>query len=152
MFASATGAFGAHGVAVRVPEALLPAARTENSAPRAATARWVRGTVRSEPVRAILLCPVGDVVDEGTGRPGVRPHQRREPAGLAGGAAAAAREGVPVTNTQPDPELRLYRLLSSVAGDLGVMRAYNARLRLIVSFADACSVARSDAARREAPT
>ena len=32
------------------------------------------------------------------------------------------REGVPVTDTQPDPELRLYRLLSSTEGDLG-MRA-----------------------------
>ncbi len=51
------------------------------------------------------------------------------------------REGVPVTNTQPDPELRLYRLLSSTAGELGYAR-YNAHLRLIVSFADACSIAR----------
>ena len=39
------------------------------------------------------------------------------------------REGVPVTNPQPDPELRLYRLLSSAAGDLGYAR-YNAHLRL----------------------
>ncbi len=61
------------------------------------------------------------------------------------------REGVPVTNAQPDPERRLYRLLSSVAGDLGHAR-YNAHLRLIVSFADACSVARTTATRREART
>ena len=48
------------------------------------------------------------------------------------------REGVPVTNTQPDPEFRLYRLLSSTEGDLAYAR-YNAYLRLIVSFADSCS-------------
>ncbi len=50
------------------------------------------------------------------------------------------REGVPVTATQPEPELQLYRLLSSTEGDLAYAR-YNAHLRLIVSFADACSVA-----------
>ena len=59
------------------------------------------------------------------------------------------REGVPVANPQPDPELRLYRLLSSAAGDLGYAR-YNAHLRLIVSFADACPVARTARATREA--
>ena len=48
------------------------------------------------------------------------------------------REGVPVTNTQPDPELRLYRLLSSAEGELAYAR-YNAYLRLIVSFANSCS-------------
>lgn len=51
------------------------------------------------------------------------------------------REGVPVTNTQPDPEMRLYRLLSSTEGDLAYAR-YNAHLRLIVSFADSCSAIR----------
>ena len=61
------------------------------------------------------------------------------------------REGVPVTNTQPDPELQLYRLLSSIAGDLGSAR-YNAHLRLIVSFADACSVVRLANASQKTPT
>ena len=88
---------------------------------------------------ADLGLPGGDVVDEGL-------------ADLASGRTSAAsllvslaaprlrREGVPVTNTQPDPELQLYRLLSSTEGDLAHAR-YNAYLRLIVSFADACSVA-----------
>ena len=58
------------------------------------------------------------------------------------------REGVPITDAEPDPELRLYRLLSSKEGDLGYAR-YNAHLRLIVSFADACSVARLAGAARE---
>ena len=61
------------------------------------------------------------------------------------------REGVPVTNTQPDPEMQLYRLLSSIAGDLGYAR-YNAHLRLIVSFADACSVVRLANASQKTPT
>ena len=51
------------------------------------------------------------------------------------------REGVPVTNPQPDPEQRLYRLLESTEGDLAHAR-YNAYLRLITSFADSCSVGR----------
>ena len=58
------------------------------------------------------------------------------------------REGVPVTNTQAGPEMRLYRLLSSASGELGYER-YNAHLRLIVSFADTCSVVRTDRASPE---
>jgi hypothetical protein len=89
---------------------------------------------------ADLGLPGGDLVDEGL-------------ADLASGRTSAAslllslaaprlrREGVPITDTEPDPELRLYRLLSSTEGDLGYAR-YNAHLRLIVSFADACSGAK----------
>ena len=89
---------------------------------------------------ADLALPGGDLVDEGL-------------TDLASGRTSAAsllvslaaprlrREGVPVTNTQPNPELQLYRLLSSTEGDLGYAR-YNAHLRLIASFADSCSVAR----------
>ena len=59
------------------------------------------------------------------------------------------REGVPITDVEPDPEMRLYRLLSSTDGDdLGYAR-YNAHLRLIVSFADACSAVRLAVAARE---
>jgi len=117
---------------------LDPGRRTE-FARRAATARWVRA--RFGATRFVDLgLPGGDLVDEGL-------------ADLAFGRTSAAsqlvslaaprlrREGVPVTNTQPDSELRLYRLLSSAAGELGYA-LYNAHLRLIVSFADACSTAR----------
>ena len=117
----------------------LDAGRRTEIARRAATARWVR--TRFGASRFVdLALPGGDLVDEGL-------------ADLASGRTSAAsllvslaaprlrREGVPVTNTQPDPELQLYRLLSSIAGDLGYAR-YNAHLRLIVSFADACSVVR----------
>ena len=130
-------AFGRVGGRMRARN-LDPGRRTE-IARRAATARWVR--TRFGATRFVDLgLPGGDVVDEGL-------------ADLASGRTSAAsllvslaaprlrREGVPVTNTQPDPELRLYRLLSSAAGELGYAR-YNAHLRLIVSFADACSTAR----------
>ena len=117
---------------------LDPGRRTE-IARRAATVRWVRRRFGASRF-ADLGLPGGDLVDEGlsdlaSGRTSV--------ASLLVSLAAPRlrREGVPVTNTQPDPELRLYRLLSSAAGDLGYAR-YNAHLRLIVSFADACSIAR----------
>lgn len=89
---------------------------------------------------ADLALPGGDLVDRGL-------------ADLAAGRTTAAsllvslaaprlrREGVPVENTLPDPELHLYRLLASTEGDLAHTR-YNAHLRLIVSFADSCTVAR----------
>ena len=127
----------------------LDAGRRTEIARRAATARWVR--TRFGASRFVdLALPGGDLVDEGL-------------ADLASGRTSAAsllvslaaprlrREGVPVTNTQPDPELQLYRLLSSNAGDLGYAR-YNAHLRLIVSFADACSVVRLANARQKTRT
>ena len=124
---------------------LAPGRRRE-IARRAATARWVRRRFGASRF-ADLGLPGGDIVDEGL-------------ADLASGRTSAAslllslaaprlrREGVPVTDTESDPELRLYRLLSSTAGDLGYAR-YNAYLRLVVSFADACSVARLAGANPE---
>jgi hypothetical protein len=47
------------------------------------------------------------------------------------------REGVPVSNTLADPEIRLYDILSQENPDLAHHR-YNAWRRQIVSFADAC--------------
>ena len=138
----AFGRTGGHARARNLP----PGRRTE-IARHAATARWVRRRFGASRF-ADLALPGGDLVDEGL-------------ADLAAGRTSAAsllvslaaprlrREGVPVTNPQRDPEFRLYRLLSSAAGDLGYAR-YNAHLRLIVSFADACSVARTHRATREA--
>lgn len=51
------------------------------------------------------------------------------------------REGVPLRETHPDPEERLYTLLSRTEGDLAHAR-YSALLRQAVSFADACRVVR----------
>ena len=127
----------AHGGRARAGN-LDPQRRTE-IARRAATARWVRRRFGASRF-ADLALPGGDLVDEGL-------------SDLASGRTSAAsllvslaaprlrREGVPVTNTQPNPELQLYRLLSSTEGELAYAR-YNAHLRLIVSFADSCSVAR----------
>ena len=56
-------------------------------------------------------------------------------------AARLRREGVPVRTPQKHPEERLYRLLSKSSGDLAHAR-YNAYLRQMVSFADACCRAR----------
>ena len=134
-------AFGRAGGRARA-RSLAPGRRTE-IARQAATARWVRRRFGASRF-ADLALPGGDLVDQGL-------------ADLVSGRTSAAsllvslaaprlrREGVPVANAQPDPELRLYRLLSSEAGDLGYAR-YNAHLRLIVSFADACPVARARAA------
>ena len=121
--------------------------RRREIARRAATARWVHRRFGASRF-ADLGLPGGDLVDEGL-------------ADLASGRTSAAsllvslaaprlrREGVPVTDTESDPELRLYCLLSSLdEDDLGYAR-YNAHLRLIVSFADACSVARLAGAVRE---
>jgi hypothetical protein len=51
------------------------------------------------------------------------------------------REGVPVGHPLENPEDRLYALLSSSSGDLAHSR-YNAYLRQVVSFADACRFVR----------
>ena len=130
-------AFGRTGGRARARN-LDPGRRTE-IARRAATARWVRRRFGASRF-ADLALPGGELVDEGL-------------TDLASGRTSAAsllvslaaprlrREGVPVANPQPNPELQLYRLLSSTEGDLAYAR-YNAQLRLIVSFADSCSVAR----------
>ena len=130
----ALGSAGGHARARN----LDPGRRAE-IASRAATGRWVRRRFGARRF-ADLALPGGDLVDEGL-------------ADLACGRTSAAsllvslaaprlrREGVPVTNAHPNPELQLYRLLSSTEGDLAYAR-YNAYLRLIVSFADSCTVAR----------
>ena len=53
------------------------------------------------------------------------------------------REGVPVAAVLEDPERRLFERISRTEGDLAHAR-YNAHLRQLVSFADACRVARVD--------
>ena len=51
------------------------------------------------------------------------------------------REGVPLRETHPDPEDRLYALLSQTEGALAHAR-YGSLLRRAVSFADACRIVR----------
>jgi hypothetical protein len=59
------------------------------------------------------------------------------------GAARLRREGIPVVRTEPDPEDRLYALLTKSEGDLAHAR-YNALRQQLVSFANACRAARVD--------
>ena len=58
-------------------------------------------------------------------------------------ATRLRREGVPVPRTLPsDAEWRLYRMLEETGDDLAHAR-YLARLRLVMSFADACHAIRA---------
>ena len=70
---------------------------------------------------------------------------RATPESLAVSVAAPRlrREGVPVTAPMTEPEFRLYELLENTEGDLAHAR-YNALMRRVVSFADACRLARVD--------
>ena len=53
------------------------------------------------------------------------------------------REGVPIRIFEPDPEKRLFAMLSETEGELAHAR-YGAYLRRLVSFADACRSSRID--------
>ena len=57
------------------------------------------------------------------------------------------REGVPVGDVIDDPERKLWERLVHAHGDLAHAR-YNAWLRRLVSFADACRLARVDRTSR----
>jgi hypothetical protein len=53
------------------------------------------------------------------------------------------REGVPVGRVEADPEQRLFDLLQESEGELAHSR-YNALRQQVVSFANACPLARVD--------
>lgn len=112
---------------------------------RAATTRWIRHRF-GEPTFERLGLPGGALVDRGLsdlayGRP------TRESLAVSLAAPRLRREGVPVGDVLENPEERLYELLCRSAGDLAHAR-YNAWLRQLVSFADACRLARIDRGRR----
>jgi hypothetical protein len=111
------------------PEARRAVAR------RAATARWIHKRFGNASFEALGL-PGGDIVDAGLNHlaAGIE-----SPQSLAVSLAAPRlrREGVPVGATLPDPEDRLYALLSNTQGDLAHAR-YLAWLEQMASFSDAC--------------
>jgi hypothetical protein len=116
-------------------------ARRRSVARRAATARWIRERFGATSFEALGL-PGGDVVDAGLADLG---SERVTAESLAVSIAAPRlrREGVPVGVVLDEPERRLYDEIERESGDLAHAR-YNAWLRQMVSFADACRLARID--------
>jgi hypothetical protein len=117
----------------------------EAIARRAALRRWIRARFGATRF-ADLGLPGGAEIDRGlddlaAGRETV------ESLAVSLAAPRLRREGVPVpATTIADADLRLYRLLERAHGGLAHAR-YLARLRQIVSFADACRGARVDRSR-----
>ena len=108
---------------------------------RAATARWTRERFGARDFVSLGL-PGGELIDAGLAdlADGVTTNESL----LVSLAAPRLRlEGVPVRIVEPDPEQRLYDRLEQSEGDLAHAR-YNALRRRVVSFADACRLARAD--------
>lgn len=128
----------------RRADRMTPATRRA-AARRAATARWIRHRFSASSFAELGL-PGGDIVDAGLAD---LASGRTTPEALAVSLAAPRlrREGVPVSRVLDDPERRLFKLLSRTEGDLAHAR-YNAYLRRLVSFADACRLARTDRENR----
>lgn len=117
----------------------MTAARRRLVARRAATARWIRQRFGATSFEALGM-PGGDVVDAGLADLG---SERVTAESLAVSIAAPRlrREGVPIGVVLDEPERRLYDEIERESGDLAHAR-FNARLRQMVSFADACRLAR----------
>jgi hypothetical protein len=124
----------------RRAENMAPAGR-RRAARHAATLRWIRSRFGDTSFERLGL-PGGEIVDAGLND---LVAGRITPASLAVSIAAPRlrREGVPVGRSIADPERRLFRHLQRTEGDLAHAR-YNALLRRLVSFADACRPARID--------
>jgi len=112
---------------------------------RAAAGRWIRARFGASSFEALGV-PGGAIVDAGlrdlaSGKVTV--------ASLLVSLAAPRlrREGIPVRSICSEPERRLYELLARTEGDLAHVR-YNAYLRQVTSFADACPAARLDRVSR----
>ncbi len=124
----------------RIRATRMSAEARRAGARRAATARWIRERFGA-PEFTPLGLPGGELVDKGL-------------ADLTGGATSREsllvslaaprlrREGVPVGSAEPDADHRLYELLSRTEGDLAHAR-YNALRARVVSFANACPLARA---------
>ncbi|MDX1578986.1 MAG: hypothetical protein R3266_10890 [Gemmatimonadota bacterium] len=121
--------------------ARLSAGERSAAARRAAAARWIRHRFGGTSFEEMGL-PGGDIVDAGLAD---LADGRTTPESLAVSLAAPRlrREGVPVGRVEEDPERRLFDLIADTEGDLAHHR-YNAYLRRLVSFADACRFARVD--------
>lgn len=117
-------------------ERLAPEARRA-IARQAAIRRWVQARFGGESFQALGL-PGGEIVDEGLLD---LAHGRETAASLALAEAAPRlrREGVPLPAIEfEEPATKLYRLIEAQSGDLAHAR-YQAMLRQLSSFADACT-------------
>lgn len=117
----------------------LPARARKAIASRAASVRWIRARFGSRSFKTLGL-PGGDIVDTGladlaTGK------LTLESLLVSLAAPRLRREGIPVGPGHDHPEENLYNLLAGNAEDLAHAR-YSAYLRIMVSFADACPLAR----------
>lgn len=124
----------------RRAERMAPSERSA-VARRAATARWLRHRFGASSFAKLGL-PGGDIVDAGladlaSGRTTL------ESLAVSIAAPRLRREGVPVGPGLENPERRLFERLQRTEGALAHAR-YNAWLRRLVSFADACRLARID--------
>lgn len=131
--------YGSQGGRVRA--ARLSATRRREVARTAAISRWVRerfGAARFEE----LGLPGGDLVDAGLAAL-VSGEETKESLLVSLGAPRLRREGVPVPEPLGNPEQKLYDRIERESPELAHAR-YNALLRRLVSFADACALARSD--------
>lgn len=130
---------GAHGGRIRARR--LGAKARAAIARHAALQRWIRARFGASTFASLGL-PGGDLVDQGL----VDLADGREtPESLLISLAMERlrREGVPLPSRRLDaPEERLYRLLESRHGELAHER-YNALRGQLVSFADACHLART---------
>ena len=119
----------------------LTAAARNEAARYAATLRWIRRRFGDASFDRLGL-PGGAVIDAGL-RDLVAGRATPESLVVSVAAPRLRREGVPVPDPLPEPEFRLYEQLEHTAGELAHAR-YNALLRQVVSFADACRLARVD--------
>ena len=110
-------------------------------ASRAASTRWIRKRFGAASFEALGL-PGGEVVDAGLDDLAAG-KATEESFAVSLAAPRLRREGVPVSATLEDPEIRLYASLAATNPDLAHAR-YGAYLRRMVSFADACRTARID--------
>jgi hypothetical protein len=114
------------------------AART-TVARKASTARLIRDRFGASTFEALGF-PGGEVVDAGLAELA----DGKVTAGsllVSPASARLRREGVPLTTTLADPEDRLYALIAKRSTALAHAR-YNAYLRQMSSFADACRTVR----------
>jgi hypothetical protein len=125
--------------------AALSSQRRTAIARRAAATRWIRQRFGSATFQELGL-PGSEIIDAGLadladGR------ETAESLAVSLAAPRLRREGLPIGAVQTDPERRLYQALSRENGELAHAR-YNAYLRRVVSFADACRLVRIDRGSR----